>query len=165
MVTVTPNIEKEIFTVKYDEVKRIDEVSFEKVSNWIDGALEGGSNYWYFIIDQKKPKKDTCFVGDYPLSEDGSFTILDTQEAKNVPELKGYMKIHRSDYGADTEWLEKHGTKYTVDINRIAEGLKKFIIADNERYNQMLNDENGECDSLDDDVFFQFVVLGECIYG
>lgn len=120
------------------------EVSNELISDLLASALEGGSNYWADHIKYKKPVNfantkagDEKFIHiSYPMNEGGEITIRDREDEDK---------------------------EHTLNLSKIKRGLKrmarsKYAI----RFQNILRE---DYDAEDADIFLQFAVLGDCIYG
>lgn len=127
-------------------------VSAERIADVLCNALEGGSNYWYMIIDKIEPRKwvfphersakavnSTKYLHEYPFNEGGALIINDWSAEE--PELKDPVRL---------------------DSERIAKGLQ--IMA--ESYAGHFADLVAENDDAETaDVFLQCCIFGKCIYG
>lgn len=142
----------------------------ERVADLLCSALEGGSNYWYMITEKinpnlwsfdKRPTYDTPqeaeknindhFLHYYPFNEGGALLIND--ENADEPELKEPVRL---------------------DMARIYHGLQRWA-ADSQKED---GDESrsshphhwsdfmtGNEDEETAEVFLQYCVFGEVIYG
>ena len=97
-------------------------------------ALEGGSNYWYYLPDTDMVKKYSNFA----LSENIAKSVLDG----------AIIPVY--DIEDDHEFLGN------ITIENIKRGIKKFIL---DGYNINV------FDAGDADVFFQYVVMNDLIFG
>lgn len=113
--------------------------SDEDIVDALVGALEGGSNYWYYLPDTDMVAK----------IEDKSFT-----EAIIIAALNGAV-IPVNDLEMQEDEPEFLGNISKENIER---GLKLYI-EDGREFDP------GEMDADDSDVLFQFVVMGEIVYG
>lgn len=135
-------------------------VSLERIADLLCSALEGGSNYWYMIQDKVEPKiwsiderpvykdKETArkninvhYLHYYPLNEGGALMIDD--ERADDPELKKPVRL---------------------DLERVKKGVELF--ASSKEYAHHYRDfiQENE-DAITADVFLQFCIFGEVIYG
>lgn len=112
-------------------------------------AIEGGSNYWYFIPEHSI-KKIRAAV---PKTED---PCLSTALFKAVYDMKIDIDIH--DVEEEDECLG------TISMSTMGERLQKIANDDN-MISYLISEieENGDAESSD--VIFQYIVLGEVIYG
>lgn len=108
----------------------------EAIVDALVGALEGGSNYWYFLPDLSMVKKyeDKC------KSEN---IILSALAGETIPV---------NDAEDETEFLGN------ISKENIERGLKLFI-EDGRDFDPE------EMDADDSDVLFQFIVMGEIVFG
>jgi len=125
------------------------EVPMELLESVCVTALEGGSNYWYFLSD------DACRMirRVVPKSED---PCLSTAILKAVVEHNVAVPINDAE---DEEEIIGYFDKKTISA----------------RLNELFNDHahryaleaelNDEGDGNSSDVVFQYLVLGDCIYG
>jgi hypothetical protein len=133
-------------------------ITKEQIIDVFVTAIEGGSNYWYYILDV--PKEITYMVKqeDTPFSEacgkhvlnGGELTIYDVEEV-------GDMEDVDNDYAQDKP--EPLGT-ITMDSLLDAINIMKRDYPD--RYESIVMD---EYDAEDADVFFQIATMGEIVYG
>jgi len=133
-------------------------ITKEQIIDVFVTAIEGGSNYWYYILDV--PKEITYMVKqeDIPFSEacgkhvlnGGELTIYDVEEV-------GDMEDVDNDYAQDKP--EPLGT-ITMDSLLDAINIMKRDYPD--RYESIIMD---EYDAEDADVFFQIATMGEIVYG
>jgi len=132
-----------------NSLKITQEVSLSRISNLLCDALEGGSNYWYMIEEQIKPTKiefhesigshsPKLWAHEYPLNPGGALIISSTEE--------------------------DDGKKYRLDFKAVERGLKLFSESKEMKHHwaDFINENE---DGITADVFFQFCVLGEVIYG
>lgn len=117
------------------------------------GALEGGSNYWYFLPDIKMVPRPRDLDGrkSNPLAID----IYDA--VRNGAEVPV----------ADGENGEKLGSITNAGIRGAFGKMEKY--ADERKkphIHQMIGRiKSGDSDASDADVWFQFVVMGNLVYG
>lgn len=135
------------------EITTTKEITREQVANLLCSAFEGGSNYWYRIEVFHAPSSFQFNSGadlgepagyfkqiDYPLNPDGYLTV--------------------SDYHADPSMMVKRRLNY----NSIKRGLQ--LMAESKEYAHHWRDlivEDG--DQVTADVFLQFCLFGEVVYG
>jgi hypothetical protein len=130
-------------------VTTTEDVSLERVRDLLCNAFEGGSNYWYVIVDYHRPADETkLYRGtdelpfphlDYPVSEGGHLMI----------------STHMGD-----EFLGQ--TKWPLSLVTIRKGLEVM----RQKYPQHWHDfivEND--DATTGDVFLQCCLFEETVYG
>jgi hypothetical protein len=124
--------------------KTIEQNIFENV---LIGALEGGSNYWYFAGDFDR---SNFFKGE-------SSAMNIAYQLFNNPEYK--LPIYDMESAEELEDMDFLG-----DVTQ-ASMLKAFEIMGNDypkALERILNEDN---DADDDDIAFQIATMGEVIYG
>lgn len=115
-------------------------VSDDRLSSMLANAIEGGSNYWYFI-------------------EDYSTNI--TQFLSDIPEQGGYIEF--SAKGDDGEDLEIGGqTRWRLDHGRMEIGLSLMAKNSPTHFADFVAEND---DSVTADVFLQYALFGEVIFG
>ncbi len=114
----------------------------ETIEDLIIGALEGGSNYWYYLPDISMVELRKGFA----LSEN---IIHSAYQGAKIP-------VSDVEAGHDGEYLG-YITK---------EGINKAVeLFHNEHPSHYADAISENHDAINSDVFFQLVVLGEVIYG
>lgn len=118
------------------------QITYDHFESVMVGALEGGSNYWYFLneIDLSKREKDQPY-SEY-LSQrlfNDPFYKLNIYDAENPDELLGTV-TQKSMLNAFKLAFEKYPNHY----HDLMEG-------------------QDDCDTAD--VFFQLAVMGEVVFG
>jgi hypothetical protein len=127
-----------------ESFKVVTELPIAKVADLLCCAFEGGSNYWYEIVDYGRP---VCFEFrtsperiynhiDYPLNEGGWLLIADLENPAWQPKVLGLAEI-------------KRGLQVMAD---------KFSL----HYADALNEDG---DAVTGDVFLQCCIFGDVIYG
>lgn len=122
------------------------EIDLQSISDLLCGAFEGGSNYWYQIDEFIKPSNFANSDEEeieyrhlsYPINEGGALLI-------SVPE-------------------DDDGKQYRLDLQSIQKGLKLW--AASEQYGHHFTnfiEENHDAETSD--VFLQFCLFGDCIFG
>jgi hypothetical protein len=125
------------------------EISRDLLENVFVTAIEGGSNYWYYL-----PKKSIRLIRDAISKEEDPY--LATAMLKAVLDKNVAIPIHDAE-----EYEHEIGiiSKYTIQhrLNKLAkdDGLKWCLDAEL----------RGEGDAETSDVVFQFLTMGEYIYG
>lgn len=122
-------------------------ISNHRAADLLVGAFEGGSNYWYMIVDHKEPEVEAKPWGEdeytpsyisYPFAKGGAIIIADMED--------------------------EEGERFTLDKKAIARG--KLEMENNEKYSHhfadVLKENDDACTS---DVFLQLCLFGEVVYG
>lgn len=131
------------------------QVSRDEVGNLLCSAFEGGSNYWYRIEKFHKPTRFEFNSGKDLGKEAGYFKQIDYPLNPG-----GYLIV--SDYNALCEG--DFPTEKKLDLASIQRGLELF--ANSKDYAHHWQDfvtEND--DQTTADVFLQFCLFGEVVYG
>ena len=127
-------------------------LSPQTIFNLLVTALEGGSNYWYYLADLSMlPPKS--YVPNSPEIEKGFETCLVSRiwEAVCNGETIPVYDIENED-----EELGK------FNIESINKGLELMLQEGSEHFADALA-ENEDADT--GDIFFQFCVMGEVVFG
>ncbi len=133
-----------LFNVKTTVEKKID---LSRVEDLLICAFEGGSNYWYMIKRKVQPTeithKSKVFNGEPyyltpALNPGGALVIVDREE--NIETAK----------------------EFTLDLNSIKTGLEKMAL-EQPRHMENFLKENEDAET--GDVFLQFCLFGEIVYG
>jgi hypothetical protein len=127
------------------EVKQ--KISQEVLEDIFVTALEGGSNYWYFLSEEAvKLIRDAV-----PKSEDPH---LSTSILKAI--LKG-VEVPINDADNEDDVIG------TISLNTMEERLQK--LADSQNKSALIRhiEEEGDADSAD--TVFQYLAFGEIVYG
>jgi len=118
-------------------------ISKERISDLLDTAFEGGSNYWYVIREHVYPAGKT--VHDYkfpylelPLTEGGSLII----DSKDDPDKKYSSKV--------------------LNLESIKKGLEIMAVRFPGYFQDFLNENE---DAITGDVFLQCCLFGEVVFG
>lgn len=132
------------------------EVPTYHVAGLLVSALEGGSNYWYYDLDYEFPEGVT--IDDF--REGGKFTKPDDywHPAQIVPFVEGCAITLKDAEGDDPNKV------YRIDRAALLKGLELFA-SDSKFIHHWADFIKENDDAITADVFFQFVVFGECIYG
>ena len=118
------------------------EVDFELFESWMITALEGGSNYWYFI--KSLPKRDD--LKGLAFSEALSTLVWKHDEKIEVFDIENQ----------DDEPLG------VIEKSKIVPTLQKL----SKEYNQVfVNLTSENYDAMDCDIFFQVLVMDEVTFG
>ena len=130
-------------------IKVTQEIQLSDIAALLCDAIEGGSNYWYMIEKEIQPTKiefheaigkdsPKVWTHEIPMNPGGAL-IISSQE-------------------------EDDGKKYRLDSKAIERGLKLFSES-KEMKHHWTDFLKEDTDGTTADVFFQFCVLGEVIYG
>lgn len=118
-------------------------ITLEQISDTLCSALEGGSNYWYFIEEAISPCRwfysshdnpNKHYYQDYALNPGGALIISDEEE----------------------------GEKYRLDLQAIQRGLQALAEKYPHRLAEMKFDEG---DAETGDVFLQCCLFGDVTYS
>lgn len=124
----------------------MDSITDSRAADLLCSAFEGGSNYWYMVVDKTVPTDIAKPWGNdytptyisYPFSEDGALMIADLED--------------------------EDGDKYMLDKAAIDRG--KALLSTDDQYSHHLENVLQEQDDADTgDVFLQLCLFGEVIYG
>jgi hypothetical protein len=123
-------------------------IEAEVLENIFVTALEGGSNYWYYL-----PKESVFAVR--------SVVPKDVEECLSVAIYKAVCEegVDVPIYDAEDE-EEMLGI---LSMTTIPERLGELIQSDNSW--ALRNELNGDGDADSSDIVFQYLVMGEVIYG
>ena len=110
-------------------------------------AIEGGSNYWYFLSDEAV----RLIRKAVPREEESCLSIATFKAV-----MKGVeVPIHDA--------FDEEEQVGLISLKTMAERLSKLATSD-ERHHLLAHiEENGDADSAD--VVFQYLALGEVVYG
>ena len=113
----------------------------ESIEDLLCGALEGGSNYWYMIVDRKEPNPKPEFLHEYPM-RGGSLTFVDLEDSDDLdnPEIK----------------------KFVLDKATMIKGMQQMA-AKYPGHFADFQQENTDANTFD--CFLQCCLFGEEIYG
>ena len=129
-------------SMKFLVTKEID-ISAEQIGGLLEAALYGGSNYWYLI--------DTAKITGQGKSEFLAYRLADGL-------VKGTLTMPVYDVENPEDVLG------VVDRQSFKMGLTKMYMDYPEHFSRCF-EEDGQWDAEDADVFFQFITMGEVIYG
>ena len=117
----------------------------ERIQDLLTSALEGGSNYWYFIEKYNYPKGKSEKDFQFPQIE--------------LPFAGGSLIISYIENGKNEDG--EHET-YILDYTACQHGLQRM----SQRYPSHFGDFLSENDdSIIGDTFLQLATLGELVYG
>jgi hypothetical protein len=120
-------------------------VAYEMIKNVIVTAIEGGSNYWYKIPDHSYDVIKSI-EPDQPISVGLARAVM----------------IHNIDI--DIEDIENDETVGTLSYNKIKERLK-VAYEDEDVMRNLMAFISDDYDADNADVVFQYLVMGEIVYG
>jgi hypothetical protein len=116
-------------------------------------ALEGGSNYWYTIVEFVQPNKFLNFSD-----------VHQHDERKLNPEIYRHLDYPTNPGGAlvikDKE--DEDGKLYRLDLNACARGLQVMQEKYPRHFGAFLSEDD---DAETGDVFLQCCLLGDVVYG
>lgn len=123
------------------------EISQEKIRNLIITALEGGSNYWYFLGDDAvaliKEKSPNGLI--IALSERMGMAIENGAEIP-ITDLEDEMEVLGN-----------------ISMESIKKGLSLMASQQPEQFGNLQSENNWDAETAD--VFFQYAVMGELVFG
>lgn len=122
-------------------------ISDELISDQLCTALEGGSNYWYYLGDIDR----THFVKGE--------TLVDNLTRSFMADKNYKLPVYDIESAEEFEDMDKLGD---VTYDSMA---KAFSIMSKDYPRQLGNILSGNYDGDDSDVWFQIAVMGEAIYG
>ena len=126
------------------------EVSRDVLENIFVTALEGGSNYWYYINNENGKKIRDAVSRD----EEPSFSMA---FAKAILDKRLSIEVH------DIEDMDNDEPLGVINEQTIMSGLQKMV---DDGYGWALFDEIAEQgDATSSDMCFQYMVLGEVMFG
>lgn len=126
------------------------EVSRDVLENIFVTALEGGSNYWYYINNENGRRVRKAVSRE----EEPSFSMA---FAKAILDKRISIEVH------DIVDMENDEPVGVINEQTIMDGLQKMVDAGD---GWALFDEIAEQgDAESSDVCFQYMVLGEVVYG
>jgi hypothetical protein len=131
------------------------EIKMDVLENIFVTALEGGSNYWYWLTEETIKK-----VRKFVSKEDEP--ALSTAIFKAVVNSFVVVQFH------DKESLDEDGepTELLGEINAYTMQERLQALANHKDYSYALDQELNESgDAVTSDVVFQFLVMGECIFS
>ena len=121
------------------------EVSHDRVLDMLTGALEGGSNYWYFIGPSSE--KRICEA---------------TKDMEGEPFVDRFWKAIQLGVRINIFDIETRDKLGSITLESIAKGLQIMQSKHAEHFGNLIS-ENDDAETAD--VFFQLAVMGELVYG
>ena len=122
------------------------------------GAFEGGSNYW---IDQ-------CRIPDTMQARRAKTLGIpyshDTSKLNYCIASQSWRYIHQIPFLTNGHlFIKADGVEYMLDRNALIQGIEGIADMDNKRHLHDLISESG--DAITSDLFLQFALFGEVVYG
>ena len=137
------------------DIKVIQEVNYdaERVGDLLCSAIEGGSNYWYYIIDHNRQEVGAEYLHEVPLTDDGFLVFCDKEE------MDEHLRIplHLTEFTPNEDT-----TSYKLTREGIAKGLETFRKDYPRHYSDWVQENDDACTG---DVFLQCCLFGEVIFG
>jgi hypothetical protein len=125
-------------------------VSDNALNDILITALEGGSNYWYLLKDE------ACdILSQYRLDNDGCKRC---PSERMLPAIIAGEKIPIHDCEDPDHILGE------VSLESLKIGINKMI-ADKRTEVDLFFNEDADYDANDADVIFQYIVMGEIVFG
>lgn len=132
-------------------MKVCNEVSLSRISDMLCSAFEGGSNYWYEITKFNEPPKME-FLSSPDLNDGKPFPHID------YPLNKGGSLVIRCIEGDRINGK----THWKLDLAAIRKGLQLMAEKSPRHYANFVNEDD---DAETGDVFLQYCLFGEVIFG
>lgn len=117
----------------------------EQILDLFINAFEGGSNYWYEIVEHS---------GEYKLIGDNS-TVYDTLKLIIDGDREAWIKINSPEYSDEID-------ASLINVENLNRGLNSFKTNSSRHYNDAIE---GNDDAETGDVFLQHVLYGEIVFG
>lgn len=128
-------------------------LSYQRISDILVGAFEGGSNYWMGSIKAITPirKADIRSIGEKLGIEDAVATY------QVIPFMEGNgVIIHESDPSSDTP------KTLILNLESLAKGLDLMAQKHSRHFADIVSEND---DATTSDVLVQLAVFGELVYG
>lgn len=132
-------------------------VNMEDVRSLLVGALEGGSNYWMTAEKLKFPKE----TSEQDFKAGGKFAVRDTDLSGTQYWPACYVLPFIEGGGVVIKDWEDDKT-YTLNLKNVKKGLQLMAEQAPQHFADFIS-ENTDCDTSD--VFLQFCLLGDIVYG
>lgn len=134
------------------------QITKEQIIDVFVTAIEGGSNYWYYILDIPKEVERIMQTDELAFSEACGEYVLNggTLAIYDVEEVDG-MEDPENEYASDKP--EPIGY---ITMDSLLDAISKVKKEYPEVYENIIMD---EYDASDADVFFQIATMGEIVYG
>ena len=131
----------------FAKIPTVVEVSEEIIDYALTGAIEGGSNYWYMIDNDKR---------DLKAESDKEYYI--DRLIDYILHKDGEIKIEELPYDESTIPPKQLGV---LSKKSIIKGLELMAEKDPKHFQDLLDD----ADATTYDIFLQYAVMGEVVYG
>ncbi len=127
------------------------EIKQEDLEYWLSGALEGGSNYWYLIIndyDRSGFDKKLCTIDNF---------------AKSLLETPNFsIKIYDiENFNEDDDLDPSDALLGEISLANIVRGMELMKENYRDMYDRLLS---GDYDADDCDVWLQLIVMGDVVF-
>lgn len=132
------------------------EISDQLREDLIVAALEGGSNYWYFI-----DKDGKNIINPY-INAETPFSVAFWRAIKDGKSIPVYDKETIEDWEYDNEGEKE--LLGDVNLESIAKGEQLMADGYMNHFRNIMG-ENTDWDAATADVWFQLCVMGELVYG
>jgi hypothetical protein len=121
----------------------------EMLENIFVTAIEGGSNYWYFINDENHEKIRRAV----PVEKERAFSVA------------LFKAVYDEAFDIDVHDIEDTDEKVgTLSIRSMFERLENLLLDESYRWALLAElDDNGDAESSD--VVFQYLTMGEVVYA
>lgn len=145
-------------------------VTKEQIDNTLITALEGGSNYWYAINDDDLRECEKWLEKNGKRNESIHYAFLDAlyqNPELSIPiyDCEEIDSLDLSDYNNDVNKMyEKTNPLGHLSWNKIKMGLNVLFEYDKSVFNQEFGDSYSG-DSTSADIVFQYIIMGEVVYG
>lgn len=121
-------------------------ITYEMFEDWIVTALEGGSNYWYWLMDDAIPK-----------------SCLEKYKDDNLPLSIIFCKaIWMDKIAIEIHDIETNEPLGKIDMKSVKKALETICSEHQSIFHSLMNQ---QYDAVDADVFFQYCVMGEITFG
>jgi hypothetical protein len=142
------------------------EVTNEQIANLLVSAFEGGSNHWYEIVSKRKPTKMVTYCG-VSAAQAMSSTTLGCSLIATGPTIFAHVDYPMNPGGSVTvvQHIEDEGPgRRVLNRKRLEEGLQELAASKEYRHHfvDILRDDT---DATTGDVYLQFCLYGEVLYG
>lgn len=128
-------------------------VTVERVMDLVVSALEGGSNYWYYIIESRNPIDESKIPeGEYHPMERCVWG-------------GGYLKICDKEeyFNEEPDEQAKHLKTWLLNEDALKKGLELMVTKEYIGHFADFVQEKGDANTAD--IFLQLCLFGEVVYG
>ena len=127
------------------------DITQENLEYWLSGALEGGSNYWYLIIndyDRSGFDKKLCTIDNF---------------AKSLLETPNFsIKIYDIENFNEEEYEDSNEALLgEISLANIIKGMELMEEKYKDMYDRLYS---GDYDADDCDVWLQLIVMGDVVF-